>query len=254
MGPVLRTGSTKLKQCLQRSKFNYQKDRLIVLGDIVDRHDEAFECVEELLKIHNLIAIRGNHDDWFDEFCQTGRHPADWEYGGLATVQSYLGQGGGKRPFVPGGYSLTYILNPEDIPKKHRDFFSKIQPYFIDDDGRCFVHAGFNRFFRFMDQHPSTYYWDRELWAAAWEWQRSSRLYPHEPPFKIKTQFKEIYLGHTSTTNWNVTVPMQGVNVFNLDTGAGGRGKLTIMEVETKKFWQSDLVTKLYEMNFLRTN
>jgi len=29
-------GSFKaLKQCLQRSKFNYQKDRLIVLGDII---------------------------------------------------------------------------------------------------------------------------------------------------------------------------------------------------------------------------
>jgi len=33
---------------------------------------------------------------------------------------------------------------------------------------------------------------------------------------------------------------------FKLDTGAGGRGKLTIMDVETKKFWQSDLVSTLY--------
>jgi len=52
-----------LKQCLQRSKFNYHRDKLIVLGDIIDRHDEAFECVEELLKIRNLVVIRGNHDD-----------------------------------------------------------------------------------------------------------------------------------------------------------------------------------------------
>jgi len=47
-----------LKQCLQRSKFNYQKDKLIVLGDIIDGHDDAFECVEELLKIRHLVAIR----------------------------------------------------------------------------------------------------------------------------------------------------------------------------------------------------
>jgi hypothetical protein len=39
---------------------------------------------------------------------------------------------------------------------------------------------------------------------------------------------------------------MQGANIYNLDTGAGHRGKLTIMESETKKFWQSDLVAKLY--------
>jgi serine/threonine protein phosphatase 1 len=143
-------GSYKaLKQCLQRSRFNYQKDRLIVLGDIIDGHDEAFECVEELLKIRNLVAIRGNHDDWFDEFCQTGRHPADWQYGGLATVQSYLGQGGNRRPRVPGGYALTHIMSPTDIPKKHKEFFSNLQSYFLDDRERCFVHAGFNRFFPF---------------------------------------------------------------------------------------------------------
>ena len=74
-----------LRQCLERSQFDYRKDKLIVLGDVVDRHDEVNECVEELLKIRNLIALRGNHDDWFDEFCQTGRHPEDWMYGGLAT-------------------------------------------------------------------------------------------------------------------------------------------------------------------------
>ena len=239
-------GSLKaLKQCLQRSKFNYKKDKLIVLGDIVDRHEEAFECVEELLKISNLIAIRGNHDDWFDEFCQTGHHPADWNYGGMATVASYLGQDRDKRPSITEGYALTYILNPEDIPKKHKAFFSQMQPYYIDDRGRCFVHAGFNRLFPFTGQHPSIYYWDRELWASAWEWQINSQLYPDEPPFRIKTKFEEIYLGHTSTTNWNVTVPMQGSNIFNLDTGAGGRGKLTIMDIDTKEFWQSDMVLTL---------
>jgi len=239
-------GSFKaLKQCLQRSKFNYQKDRLIVLGDIIDRHDEAFECVEELVKIPNLVAIRGNHDDWFDEFCQFGRHPANWEYGGLATVQSYLGQGGDKRPPIPGGYALTNIISPKDIPQRHRDFFSNMQPYFIDEKGRCFVHAGFNRFLPFGNQHHSIYYWDRELWLSALEWQMNNNIYPYEPAFEIKTKFEENYLGHTPTTNWKVTLPMQGANIRNLDTGAGGKGKLTIMDADTKKFWQSDLVASL---------
>ncbi len=33
---------------------------------------------------------------------------------------------------------------------------------------------------------------------------------------------------------------MKAANVYNLDTGAGGTGRLTIMEVATKQFWQSD--------------
>jgi serine/threonine protein phosphatase 1 len=194
-------GSFKaLKQCLERSQFDYQKDRLIVLGDIVDRHDEVYECVEELLKIPDLIALRGNHDDWLDEFCQTGRHPADWNYGGLATVASYLGQGGDKRPAIAGGYALTYIIKPQDIPERHQKFFSEMRPYYIDEQGRCFVHAGFNRFFPFIGQHPSIYYWDRELWASAWEWQINKRLNPDQSLFELKTRFEEVYVGHTSTT------------------------------------------------------
>ena len=41
--------------------------------------------------------------------------------------------------------------------------------------------------------------------------------------------------------------PMHAANVWNLDTGAGHDGKLTIMDVDTKQFWQSDAVTALYE-------
>ncbi|MET0786893.1 MAG: metallophosphoesterase, partial [Paenisporosarcina sp.] len=50
-----------LMQCLKRSGFNNEKDTLIQLGDVVDGFSESFECVEELLKIKNLISIRGNH-------------------------------------------------------------------------------------------------------------------------------------------------------------------------------------------------
>jgi predicted phosphodiesterase len=51
-----------LLQCLERSGFDNDVDTLISLGDVVDGHCESFEVVEELLKIKNLIAIKGNHD------------------------------------------------------------------------------------------------------------------------------------------------------------------------------------------------
>ena len=57
-----------LKQCLERASFDYQNDCLIQLGDIADGGNEVYECVEELLKIKNLVAIKGNHDDWFCEY------------------------------------------------------------------------------------------------------------------------------------------------------------------------------------------
>jgi serine/threonine protein phosphatase 1 len=229
-----------LKQCLKSAAFDYRKDRLIQLGDVVDRNPEVFECVEELLKIRHLIVIRGNHDDWFDEFCLTGRHPAGWIHGGLVTARSYWRHSRTSGHVAIDDYQLARELTPEHIPENHRTFFSRLPLYYIDQQGRCFVHAGFNRFFPFTGQPSSTYFWDRDLWAAAVEWQLNERLNRQQVPFQIKTTFKEIYIGHSPTTYWDSTIPMRCVNITNLDTGAGQGGKLTIMNLLTKEYWQSD--------------
>jgi serine/threonine protein phosphatase 1 len=39
---------------------------------------------------------------------------------------------------------------------------------------------------------------------------------------------------------------MQACNVWNVDTGAAFLGKLSALNVETKDFWQSDIVQQLY--------
>jgi serine/threonine protein phosphatase 1 len=40
--------------------------------------------------------------------------------------------------------------------------------------------------------------------------------------------------------------PINKANVWNLDTGAAFTGALTIMDVNTKEFWQSDPLPSLY--------
>ncbi len=75
-----------LQQCLERAPFDKDKDTLIQLGDIADGFGEVHDCVEELLKIRNLIAIKGNHDEWLNQFLQTGYHPMAWNKGGAATA------------------------------------------------------------------------------------------------------------------------------------------------------------------------
>jgi len=39
---------------------------------------------------------------------------------------------------------------------------------------------------------------------------------------------------------------MNGANVWNIDTGAAFKGRLSIMDIHTKQFWQSDRLTDLY--------
>jgi serine/threonine protein phosphatase 1 len=223
-----------LVQCLERSSFDLQKDVLIQLGDVVDGHEEVFECVETLLKIPKLIAIRGNHDDWFLEFIETGYHPDAWHCGGAATARSYLGRLGKKRFVYSKGTGYVTALNPNDVPKRHEEFFRRQLPYYLDEKHRCFVHGGFDPEVSFVRQHPSRFYWDRELWMAALRC--SGDRLPMRDPFDL------VFIGHTSTTHENTDQPMHKANVWNLDTGAGGGGRLTIMDVDTKEYWQSDQV------------
>jgi len=260
-----------LVQCLERSNFDRHRDRLITLGDICDGWAHVKECVDELLTIDNRIDIIGNHDEWFHRWLKTGVHPdpqGAWKQGGSGTVESYaeaIGRAQQERwDFDDEGeravfkYSLT--LNPGDIPDEHRRFFMQQQLHYHDEERNYFfVHAGFDRWKSIEDcrhDDPSDFYWNRDLWKQAMNCR---------PGIKLQSvdDFDTIFIGHTATTCYRtkdiltqggiiipngqlITTPIYSGNVYNIDTGAGSKGKLTIMDVDTKEFWQSDLVSTLY--------
>jgi serine/threonine protein phosphatase 1 len=235
-----------LRQCLDRSGFEKEEDLLIQLGDVTDRCDQVFECVEELLQLSHLIAIRGNHDYWFLQFIQSGIHLDGWWQGGEATARSYLRQIGKEHLVAPFGDAFITSLTPSDIPESHRQFFKQQQLYYIDDQDNCFVHAGFDRSLEFRGQSPETYMWDRELWNEALSFEAGRKGFI-KGRFRMVTRFREVFIGHTPTLNWNKSEPMHAANVWNLDTGAGWDARLTIMDVRSKEFWQSDPVSELYK-------
>jgi serine/threonine protein phosphatase 1 len=236
-----------LQQCLERSGLDKQHDTLIQLGDIADRFGEVYECVEELLKIPNLFAIRGNHDAWLNDFVFSGYHPTQWCQGGAGTAKSYLRLIGKEDKLFLSGSGYKTALNPADIPEDHRQFFSHQHLYHIDESNNCFVHGGFNRHLKFKGQHQEIYYWDRELWAEALSYNAAEKHRQDGQKFRMVTEFNQVFIGHTSTINWKTDQPMKAANIYNLDTGAGYAGRLTIMELGSKQFWQSDPVNKLYK-------
>lgn len=243
----LHGASKALKQCLERSAFDLKNDTLIQLGDVVDGFPDVYDCVELLLKIPNLVSIKGNHEDWFLEFIRTGYNPAAWDAGGKATLISYLKLTGREHKIRKAGDGFESVLTPEDIPLTHQKFFESQKPFYIDKENNCFVHGGFNRFQPFDKQDPWNFYWDRSLWEDALTYQILKKKDPDIEPFYNLTKFHEIFIGHTPTLNWNIDKPMHALNIFNVDTGAGHDGKLTIMNIHSKEYFQSDLVGELYE-------
>lgn len=239
-----------LIQCLERSSFNRDTDTLIQLGDICDGWPYVKETLDVLLSIKNLIPIKGNHDDWFDMWLRRGIHPVAWMHGGDTTAKSYARYAHTvDMPIniIPSAGGWVTNLCTVDIPKSHIDFFGKQHLYYIDEKNRCFVHGGFDREISIKENHESMLYWDRDLWKKAMSCVGDQKLVTADC-------FSEIFLGHTATTGYkhkptgqSITTPMHFGGVWNVDTGAGWNGKLTIMDVDTKQYWQSDAVQELYE-------
>lgn len=232
-------GYKALLQVLERSGFDYENDLLITLGDIVDGWGGTYDCVEELLKIKNRIDIVGNHDEWFQIFLTKSYHPDNWRQGGRSTVESYAKAVGIKLKAqqTTSGYLINLI--PEDIPETHKKFFKNQIPYYVDDQNRAFVHAGY--YYGLGEDDFMTYTLDRDLWTRdALPGHKSQNL-----PIRLRL-YKKIFIGHTTTLRWNTDKPMYRCNVWNLDTGGGYGGKLTIMNVDTEEYWQSDKLKELY--------
>lgn len=221
-------GYKAIKQCLERSEFDINNDLLIHIGDVCDGWSQTPESVDLLLTIKNLIPIRGNHDVWCWNWFSFGDEPSIWvNQGGRATIEGYLRTG-------------------QNMDAKHRNFFSNQHDYYIDEENRLFVHAGFDLMYGFewskntpvSIKRATELHWNRDL-AEFNEKSWSNESY------KFLDEFKEIFIGHTAhnTTSFNGKGKR---NIWNVDTGAGWNGKLTIMDIETKDYWQSDNVKTLY--------
>jgi len=227
-----------LIQCLERSGFDKDTDTLVSLGDIVDGWSEVYECVETLLGIKNRIDIKGNHDEWAQIMFKTGTHPG-LHHGGKSTLESYIKYCGEPKR-VDGEIEWN-------ITQSHIDFFNNQKMYHVDSEKNIFVHGGFNRHYTLEENFKAMediFCWDRDLFLQALSSKSAS-----SPTLKLKVKepHNNIYIGHTPTLNWSVNQPIFAPPVINIDTGAGFRGgRLTIMNLETHEYFQSDDVETLY--------
>lgn len=150
---------------------------------------------------------------------------------------SYLEHAGKGGRFLATGSGYKTALESKDIPAMHQTFFNSRKLYYIDHNNRCFLHVGFKRNLPFEEQKITDYYWGRSLCQDA------VKQAANGEDFTMVPDFKEIYIGYSQTIQRDTDKPLQAFNIYNVDTGAG---RLTIMDVETKAYWQYDLTTDFY--------
>ncbi|MCW5520908.1 serine/threonine protein phosphatase [Aureitalea sp. L0-47] len=223
-------GLRALEQVLERAQVS-SNDKVIFVGDYVDGWSENAETIRFLMNFsesYSCVFLRGNHDELVYNFLKKGDDRAMWlAHGGQASKDSYA------------------KLSEEEI-EKHIAFYEALEYYHIDKENRLFLHAGFtNMHGPQHEYYPNMVYWDRTLWEMACsldpDISSDNPFYPRR-----LTLFREIYIGHTPVTRIGEITPQQKANVWNVDTGAAFKGLLSIIDADSKEFWQSDPVWTLY--------
>ena len=235
-----------LEKALQVADFHIEKDRIICIGDYVDRWDHSFEVVERLLEIKKYAAFKpifllGNHDNWFLYVLHTSfdklrdkafiKSEYDlWYYqGGRETRNSYISQ------------------SDEDILRHKWDFYNQLKLYHLEDN-KLFVHAGFSIEHGFqytLDHEKDDLFWNRELYKYALQQYRlnEERIARKEQPIDFNIGgFEKIYIGHSQTSSDGLNTPRKMGNVINVDQGCKKRNVLTIWIDETDEYFQSDML------------
>lgn len=210
-------GYRSMKQVLERANFNEDKDLLIGIGDYCDGWPDSFEVIEYLRNLPNFVGIKGNHDSFLIDWLYYFSRPRIWtSQGGEATLKSYAGK-------------TEYF-------ELHRKFLSNLPPYLVIDN-KVFVHGGFT--YPIEDNGEFDIFWDREMFFYTF-------TRPVGPPWNIG-DYDEAYIGHTTTSTISKDLkPLHRDNIWAIDQGGGYEGKLTVIDIDTHEYWQSDNVDTLY--------
>lgn len=200
---------------LEKVEYRAGEDRLILIGDLVDRGEDSRGAVARAIALkreapNNVIVLRGNHEAMM---LAALSHPESeqaelWYYnGGIETLQSYMDEDGGF-----------------DVPEEHWDFLASL-PTWYEDDHAIYVHASLPQGDNGTFLHPSEAPESPELY-----WARNRRFF-------AEYRGKTVVFGHTITGMVFGEKEKVWVRdcLIGVDTGAYLTGVLSAIELPSRR-------------------
>lgn len=185
------------------------EDRLVTLGDYVDRGPDSKGIINRLIALHEtggLVALRGNHELMMLEADKDSSKESYWlRYGGDATLASYSLSGETGK--------LT------DVPDNHWDFLEKVCVNWHETDAHLFVHANAYPDMPLAEQPEHILFWE-----------------PFDCPSRHFSG-KTLVCGHTSQKSG---LPLNIGHAICIDTWVYGTGWLTCLDVISGRVWQAN--------------
>jgi len=191
-----------------------RSDRLIFLGDYIDRGPNSKGVVSYLIELQRhaaqeIIFLKGNHEDMFLSYLGLpGRHGDMFLYnGGGPTLASYA--------ISPRSHPSEALAS---VPPSHLEFFRQLRMYYVAPPFFC-VHAGVDPDKMLEEQDEEEMLWIRDQFI----------LSRHALPYTV-------LFGHTPQEEVMFHLPYK----VGLDTGLVYGNKLSCLELEEKVLFQID--------------
>lgn len=182
----------KLKKLIQKIDYNPKQDKLIFLGDYIDRGPDSSGVIEFVLdlnkKSENIICLIGNHEAMFLNYLDGIEVDFFLMNGGINTINDYG--------------------TDENIPESHIEFLNNLKTYY-ETKTHIFVHAGLRNNIPLKEQSKEDLIWIRDGFIYS--------KYNHG---------KTVVFGHTPQSK-----PLLTELKIGIDTGAVFGGDLTCLEI-----------------------
>jgi len=192
-----------LDRLMDKIAWRPDKDRLIFLGDYIDRGENPKGVVDYILALKRCSSkvecLMGNHESMFLDYLSGKNGDFFLMNGGGSTLQSYESDKSSELDSL--------------IPPDHMAFYKSLKPY-IELQDYYIVHAGFHPGIEISKQKQKDMLWIRS-------------------PF-IYSDYdfgKKVIFGHTPFIK-----PLVMENKIGIDTGAVHGRSLTCLEIPAMRF------------------
>lgn len=200
-------------------------ERLIFLGDYVNKGDNSKGVIEQLIALRenaDVVLLKGNHDRWIHrELTDEARFLAIRGYDLFhTTLRSYLPEE------AQDWENLAFDTLHQYIPQDHFDFLRTLTPYY-EDDTLIAVHAALDVSLPLAKQ-------SEEILLRARPWDTNLDSYQGE---------KYVAVGHTPTEKIDETAfgsPLVRRKVIYMDTAPVDSGRLCALHLPSFQVVSSD--------------
>jgi serine/threonine protein phosphatase 1 len=196
-----------LERLMDKINPDLERDRLLFVGDYIDRGSQSREVVDYVIRLKNqappgqVICLKGNHEAMFLDFLAGGPAEMFILNGGRATVEAYWGDAWVARDGLA-------------LPPDHAQFFQDLELYY-ETPKYIFVHGGLKPGVPLDEQVEDDLLWIRGEFITSQEDFGRRVIFGHTP-------FKQ---------------PLLMPNKIGIDTGAVYGNFLTALKLPGEDFF-----------------